>query len=1401
MLQSSYLIHHGSSASGADAAGPISFSEHASRIGRAEEKHKFAQELLVKAHASIAAKLQAIVAPLIAINSAAINMSKYSLLTSVNAAKVVDATAVSATTLPSTMSLETPATVLQAYNNDLRAAHGAISRGGRPSAQASRVSLLMAEALSAWHSGEYGKAREKYAEVIQRFQDAGAGPRLGIALCLYKLGHIDAAKKACKRALQLDGTCTQALGLLSYLESNGSALAIAAGTLDPTAVDQNAQAEAAKRGAALAKRAVQQSSSCGQALLELAHHAFDSWVDIVSPATGQPVTVTATRGSKHLVLSDASMALASRFRTGETIKVLAMTKEGPKLVPFRVSREKAEVTRLSALPFTLPSMPAGLSQDSQVVVLHVRQPWGLGNATGLTLKALDLDSAVQLARQAAASATSTGGRMDAQYALGKALHARGDLVDAGVAYRNCLKFDGKHAAALTGLAQVEASRGSPGEDEAVKLLTRVLEIHSEDRTALKLLAAIRLRQKRLDEALDYAKRASELAPWDSGAAALFCTLAMRSEGRDTVERAMRAAENALKRLRERGNAVPAALLTNLGVLHCRYGLLKGGTDRSAELSLAESLFERALAQLTVENAPGSSQEACSTSAARAAAMLAPGQGITISFNLARLREMQGRVLEAESLYNRIIEAAPTYLDAQLRLAGLAKASGDLVAATKRYEDIIAKAQAIIAGSTSAPGTPGAAGSAVRSAIVSSLVSLGQISEQQGDLKTAKDLYAGALAQPGFDKDPFANISLANMEFQALYSLPQYQSAAAGSVTGGAEATASTNGEKDIVLKAAFLRYKAVIKDYPGNAYAANGLGCVMAEQSVKNDKNRRLVAARDVFTLVREVAPGTMPATLNLAHTLVALDNTDVAAQLYLYAMKKFSGGRGSGSSAAAAASDAAVAGGGAGGAGGPGEQAKLLMMLARSHVLGKRTQDALRAMSRAIALCPTDPRVLFNLSLVQLEDAVKTCAKYLEQLNAFTAASGSGAAPAVPLGERVGPEQLQTAFSYLKAALQGFCTVKSQLSALSAAVFSAEAALAQARASDAPEEEVASLASAVATAQRARKDVGISASALEDVLNQIQANDYVSRAEQLLAVARQEAAKAAVQAAVRAEELARRAAERNKTVEAQKAAEEARKAAENARALALQQALMAKQLQWSTEDAEAATKSRAKKAKSKSKGSDDESGNESDSGGSLGGFIAPAGDKDAEKALEDLFGVDSDAEGGEAEYKPKQEDLDAASSESSTSEDDSSDSGSDSDSSSSGSSSSSSSDDSEAEEGKVKGKGKGKGKGKAKDKAKGKASKGAGTAPKAKKSKHIASSAADTAGSAPSAGAGAGDGDEGDDIFDELFSGETGQAAGKRLRSQREDAEGSDAEGTAAAADTSMPNAKRRAVIDDDDE
>lgn len=857
-------------------------------------------------------------------------------------------------------------------------------------------SLLVkfAEALQAWQKNDFVTARACYVDIIERNHAfCGALPRIGLGFCLARMGHIEAAKLAFKRALQLDPTNATALGALSYLEANGQAYLASLGLVDEADIsaDANAQSKAVRRSFELAKRSIAVEPETPLALLELSHHYFSNWSEVIAEGSGEGLRVFATRGSRRLVLSETDVSLLSKFKAGSTIKVIGKTHDGKTVsVPMRlvsheaavaVSRNRVEESNVNKALSEFQPQQGASGAARKLLVLNCRQPWALPSAGGLILLTVNIAMSERQARQALQASISIELRCEAAFALGRALHAQFMYNEAASNYSHCLKHMPKHVAARTGLAQCKVAM-SPTPNvivDAIADLKKVLELRPTDRSATKLLAVMHVMLQRPEEALDFARKATELAPWDVTAVALFASVSVRAETtKPATEQAIRATEAAIEKLTERATAVPISMYGNVGVLRCRLASFAASTmDRQSEYKRADDAFQKALAQLVSEELPGCADDLLLNAEAQEAALFSKkGSGATLAFNISILRELQGRTAESEVQLEKLLKHHPAYLDCHLRLALSALHRGDVKRSDHHATEALNKGRAILSSPSHAKG---AAKDSALYAVVTALILLGQLAERQFEKALARELYEKAVAEAGASSDPYALLSIANLDFQDLYLIPSVTPAQAGDALAIAKESRekeAQRAQRDEVLRKAFDSYKAVLKRWPSNAYAAVGLGNVEAEQG-------KLEHAREVFLLIREAAPLCAPALVSLGHTYVALGQHEAAAQTYAQLLRRFHGHS-------------------AGPTSTPEEQAKVLLYVSRAYADGQRWGEACRVLLRAVALTPWDLRLQFNLAYAQCEEGIRIGNVFVQeqQVAAAAAAEKMAAAEAAATGK-----------------------------------------------------------------------------------------------------------------------------------------------------------------------------------------------------------------------------------------------------------------------------------------------------------------------------------------------------------------------------------------------------------------
>jgi RNA polymerase-associated protein CTR9 len=257
----------------------------------------------------------------------------------------------------------------------------------------------------------------------------------------------------------------------------------------------------------------------------------------------------------------------------------------------------------------------------------------------------------------------------------------------------------------------------------------------------------------------------------------------------------------------------------------------------------------------------------------------------------------------------------------------------------------------------------AAAAHARSAAITAAIFTGQLQECLGDRKGARETFASASS--GSDVDPYASLSLANSTFKDVYT---------------AEDAAREN-----ILRDCFNAYKDVMKRFPQNVYAANGLGMVLAEQG-------RLDAAKAAFKAIREADQHALNVAINLAHTHAATgDHTD-ALQLYHVAARRMM--EETDPSAGLANGDANLAA----------DIVQTLVYQARSHMEAKEFEAAIAVLQRGLLLSPSDVRVRYILAYAQAEEALRIITLDVSKRTA---------------------EQVGQAVSYVKAAAHSFGWLK----------------------------------------------------------------------------------------------------------------------------------------------------------------------------------------------------------------------------------------------------------------------------------------------------------------------------------------------------------------------------------------
>lgn len=213
------------------------------------------------------------------------------------------------------------------------------------------------------------------------------------------------------------------------------------------------------------------------------------------------------------------------------------------------------------------------------------------------------------------------------------------------------------------------------------------------------------------------------------------------------------------------------------------------------------------------------------------------KAITIAFNIARVHETAGTPLAAIELHKAIVKRVPTYVNSYLRLACIARDCGSL----KECSTWLKIACAV------APGNPEV------------LTLVGNLHLSLCDWPPAQSIFNQLLQSKASSVEAYSNLSLGNIYFANL----------------------AVSGKYAKHLEYAAQCYKQILRKDKDNAYAANGIGSVLAEMG-------ELFKAKEVFNRVREVSGDTIAdAHLNLGHIYLAQKKHAEALQMYQSYMKR----------------------------------------------------------------------------------------------------------------------------------------------------------------------------------------------------------------------------------------------------------------------------------------------------------------------------------------------------------------------------------------------------------------------------------------------------------------------------------------------------------------------------------
>ena len=740
---------------------------------------------------------------------------------------------------------------------------------------------LLGLAAVLFGQGEYAAAQAQYAEAIRRHPAAsGAGARVGFGLTCYKLGQVDRAKAAFSRALALDPECVQAMV--------GSAILDMAGDEDD-ATSQHVRTERAIKILSMANL-LEHSNAMVQN--HLANHYFWKWTPVIG-------TVQVTQGST-LVKASQPMPLDS----GD---------------PIRIG------TRFET---TVQDDPNLEEEDQDGHYFRLGMPWKEESSDNLKVWKKDYERVFALAKGAYSSTRVQAIQAESLFFLARVYHVREDMDNAHKFYQKACELAPDLTPARFGLAQTLIVKGEY--NQARRQLDKLLSTSPNATDALALAGLLQVNVSsgaKLEEGLVQLRKAIDLDPLNPELVVLEA-MALQQH-KSNYPKSLQKYQKAVELMQRSNASVPADIFNNIGVLsqetkkfdqaleyykQALFAVDDSGQARTAKLENSgvgggkiehmdnemffgfvqlptpvqvqfvgdenpsvkvvspESVDESSLGVkegemvkigknfyakvesitqdgdslvLELDQASESSEKDCNDDedalpllVQRENNLLDLPEVTTIAFNIARLHEATGRTEGAIEIHKSLIKRNPAYINSYLRLACIAVDNGALKECSEWLK----------LGAACSPGN------------AEVLTLIGNLHLSLCDWQPARDVFDGLMGKKIAEVEAYAALSLGNIYFETMH-------------VSGSRYAKQLGYARDY--------YKRILSKDPLNAYAANGLGTVLAE-------NGEIFKAKEVFNRVREVSEDNIAdALLNLGHIYLAQKKHPEALQMYQSYMKR----------------------------------------------------------------------------------------------------------------------------------------------------------------------------------------------------------------------------------------------------------------------------------------------------------------------------------------------------------------------------------------------------------------------------------------------------------------------------------------------------------------------------------
>mmetsp|Transcript_24049 Transcript_24049/g.35571 ORF Transcript_24049/g.35571 Transcript_24049/m.35571 type:complete len:1284 (+) Transcript_24049:89-3940(+) len=756
---------------------------------------------------------------------------------------------------------------------------------------------LLGMAAVVFCEGNYQQAQDLYGQAMKLYPSSNsttcASMRVGFGLACYRLGQVDRAKAAFRRALELDPECVSAM--------------VATAILSMSNIEQMGH----KRERAMKLMSMAHLLDHSNAMVQnhLANHYFWKWTPL-------PGHVSVTKGSSVFKTSQPiPLDVGERIRIGMTLETI-------------VQEEETE---------------NGADSENSFLMKDV---WTKDSNDSLKLWKKDYDRVSALAKGAYSSTTVEAMQAESLFLLARVHHVREELENANKLYEKACKLAPDLTPARFGLAQtLLAQEDYKGSMQHLKLVVKKSATAADALALLGLLEVKAGGQAHTKEGLLHLRKAIDLDPLNPDLIVMEA-LALQQE-KTSYPKSLERYQKAVELFEATNKVVPYELFCNIGVLchetkmydralqyfsqalrvlhnqtkdkendkpskskdgasricqaanHMFWefhlvkqvqvppqegsktlqvgaeglkSLKKGDFVRVGDSFISEILdmkedtielkdffipppLEIAKAnenqvigdkekgdEDTKENVQEGSGESKDSKlinfyVKRENNRLDNQQAITIAFNIARVHENNGNMLAAVELHKAIIKRVPAYVNCYLRLACIARDSGCLKECSAWLK----------LACTIAPGNPEV------------LTLVGNLHLSLCDWGPAQNVFDQLLLKRVSKVEAYSKLSMGNIFFANLDNPKTY----------------------DKNLRKAVDLYKSILAKDKANAYAANGIGTYFAEKG-------ELFKAKEVFNRVREVSGDTIAdALLNLGHIYLAQKKHAEALQMYQSYMKR----------------------------------------------------------------------------------------------------------------------------------------------------------------------------------------------------------------------------------------------------------------------------------------------------------------------------------------------------------------------------------------------------------------------------------------------------------------------------------------------------------------------------------